>query len=94
MTSDRSQAYGRVTRTLDDLGPTKLLPEEQELVRETADALFFCEDLDADREARGGLAVCRELAGRLVESGRWLDETANRLIADLEACGPLLAARA
>jgi hypothetical protein len=86
MTSDRAQAYGRVTRTLGDLGPSKLLPEELELVRESADVLFFSEDVT---EAHRALETCRVLANRLVESERWLPETAARLIADLEACGPL-----
>ena len=29
MTNERTQAYGRVVQTLDELGPTKLLPAEQ-----------------------------------------------------------------
>src|SRR4051794_24277294 len=34
MTSDRSKAYGRVMRTLADIGPAKLQPAEDEIVRE------------------------------------------------------------
>lgn len=88
MTSNRSQAYGRVVSTLDELGPTKLLADELELVRECADLLFFCEDLGADPAARDALAACRELGRRLIESERWLEDTALRLLGDIEACGP------
>jgi hypothetical protein len=42
--ADRAQAYGRVVKTLDDLGPTKLLADEQETIRSAADALLFEED--------------------------------------------------
>ena len=37
MTNERSKAYGRVIRTLRDLGPTKLLPAEQARIRDVAD---------------------------------------------------------
>ena len=92
MTSERSQAYGRVVATLDDLGPSKLLADEIEFVREGIDVLFFCDDLTADAAAQDMLAGCRELARRLVESERWLEETAARLLADIEGCGPLVTA--
>ena len=92
MTSDRSQAYGRVVKTLDELGPTKLLAHELDLVRESADILFFCEDLAGDVSAREALASCRDLGRSLIESERWLEETALRLLRDVEGCGPLVAA--
>lgn len=92
MTSERSQAYGRVVATLDELGPSKLLADEIELVREAMDVLFFCDDLAADPSAQDALTGCRELSRRLVESERWLDETAARLLADIEGCGPLVPA--
>ena len=41
MTNERTQAYGRVVKTLDELGPSKLLPAEQARIREAADCLFF-----------------------------------------------------
>jgi hypothetical protein len=41
MTSERTQAYGRVVRTLTDVGPTKLHATEQEQIREAADTLIF-----------------------------------------------------
>ena len=87
MTSERSQAYGRVMKTLTDIGPSKLHADEQELIREAADTLFFAED------AGGAEALDRvdELATRLVDSGRLLDETAHQLLRDLEDSGPTAA---
>lgn len=89
MTSERSQAYGRTMKTLRDLAPTKLHDDEERRVREAADCLFFAEDPANDEGARDALADVRALARHLVDSGRWEEETADRLVADVEACGPL-----
>jgi hypothetical protein len=86
MTSDRTQAYGRVVRTLEDLGPSKLQPFEQDRIREAADNLIFAADLD---EARDTLAAVEALAEHLVASGRWTAERAEQLADDLLACGPV-----
>jgi hypothetical protein len=86
MTSERTQAYGRVMRTLEDLGPSKLQPLEQERIREAADNLIFAVDLDA---ARAALIDVEELAEFLVASGRWTTERAEELVSDLIACGPV-----
>jgi hypothetical protein len=87
MTSERSQAYGRVMKTLADIGPSKLHADEQEVIREAADTLFFAED------AGGAEALDRvdELATRLVDSGRLLEDTAHQLLRDLEDSGPAAA---
>jgi hypothetical protein len=84
----RAQAYGRVVKTIDDLSPGKLHEPEAQTVREAADALFFCEDLSADPAAEQALAGLYELVDRLVESDRVRAERAERLSADVEACGP------
>jgi hypothetical protein len=89
MTSKRAEAYGRVTRTIADLAGTKLHSDEQQIIREAADALFFCEDLGADQGARDALGAFHRLIDRLVESDRVLPETAGQLTADVESCGPL-----
>ena len=86
MTSDRTQAYGRVIKTLEDLGPSKLLPGEQDRIREAADNLIFAAGLD---EARDSLADVEALAEHLVASGRWTAERAEQLVDDLLACGPV-----
>ena len=89
MTSERAQAYGRLMKTLDSLGGGKLHPDEVEIAREAADALFFCEDLDGDATAEHALAAFHELTDRLLESERIMPETAHRLTAEVEECGPL-----
>jgi hypothetical protein len=74
-------------KTLDDIGPVKLLADEQESVREAADALFFCESA-TDTTAMDALDRIRAVIDRLVASERWTDERASELLRDLEACGP------
>jgi hypothetical protein len=86
MTCERAQAYGRVMKTIENLGPTKLQPDERDSIRETADQLLFTEDIDT---AESALTDAIELAVRLTESGRWIEETANELVADMAACGPV-----
>jgi hypothetical protein len=86
MTSDRTQAYGRVIKTLEDLGPSKLQPFEQDRVREAADNLIFAAGLD---DARAALDDVEALAEHLVASGRWTAERAEQLAVDLLACGPV-----
>ena len=74
-------------KTLADIGPAKLHADEQELIRDTADTLFFAED----SSAAPALGQVEELASRLIESGRLLEETARALIRDLEDSGPATA---
>ena len=89
MTSERSHAYGRVTKLVDDLSASKLHPAEQQTIRDAADALFFCEDLTADSDARRALDALERLVDNMLEADRFPPETAGRLQADVEACGPL-----
>ena len=91
MTSERAQAYGRVTSTLADVGPTKLQPTEQDLLREAADTLLFCEDVTADPAAQEALDKVEGLLDTLVSSGRWTAQRAAQLRSDIEACGPTIA---
>ncbi len=86
MNSERTQAYGRVVKTLEDLGPAKLQPAEQARVREAADTLIFAADLD---DARAAMADVDALAEHLVASDRWSEERAKQLVDDLLACGPV-----
>lgn len=92
MTSERSQAYGRVMRTIERAGPAKLSDAEQDRIRTAADALFFCEILSSDPDARAAVADMTALCRDLVESERWLDESAKGLLDDVVACGPLVPA--
>lgn len=90
MSPERTQAYGRVMHTLNELGPSKLLAEEQERVREAADSLIFAADLIEDPVALEALSDVEALCASLVESGRWTEITAVRLAKDLRECGPAL----
>jgi hypothetical protein len=76
-------------RTLEDVGPAKLNEPERERIRQAADTLFFAEDLGVDAEAREAVSDVTALCRHLVESERWLDETASRLLGDVLATGPL-----
>ncbi len=89
MTSERSQAYGRAIKALTDLSTSKFHAGEQDTVREAADALFFCEDLGADEHAARALDAVRVLLDDMVAAERMTAETAARLLADIEGCGPL-----
>jgi hypothetical protein len=86
MTSDRTQAYGRVVKTLDDLGPAKLQSAEQDRIREAADTLIFAAEAE---EAHAALQDVEELVEHLAGSGRWTPERAQQLLEDLAACGPV-----
>ena len=88
MNTERTQAYGRVVKTLDEIGPTKLQPAEQARVRDAADTLIFAADHD---EARAAMADVDTLAEHLVASDRWSEERARQLVDDLLACGPVTA---
>jgi hypothetical protein len=90
MTPRRSESYGQVMRTLREVGDAKLHPDERELVREAADALLFCGDLDAGPEARMALDDIVELTRRLAETGRWTADAADELLEDVAGCGPVL----
>jgi hypothetical protein len=76
-------------RTLEDVGPAKLTDSERDRVRHAADTLFFAEDLGTDADARDAVSDITALARHLVESERWLDETARKLLQDVLAAGPL-----
>ncbi len=87
MTSERTQAYGRIVKTLEDLGPAKLLAAEQERIRDAADTLIFASG--PDDHVVAALEDVRTLAGHLAESGRWTEERAAALVDDVAATGPL-----
>ena len=88
MNAERAQAYGRLMQVASDEGPEALEPEERTMLREAADALFFCEDISLDEEAREALSQIGDLTGTLVGSERWDAPRAERVLQDLEACGP------
>jgi len=69
MTPERARAYERVIQTLKEMGPSKLLGDE-EPIRYGADNLSFNRDLAQDAPARAVMGDIERL-GRLVESERW-----------------------
>jgi hypothetical protein len=91
VTGPRARAYGRVTRTLRELGAAKLLASEQARIRHAADALLFCAEVVQDSTARAAVSDIETLRNHLVESGRWTSERAGELSDAIWACGPGLA---
>jgi hypothetical protein len=89
VTSRRAEAYSRVVQVLNGPDGEELTREELIRVRENADALFFCEDLEVDSAARDAADEIADLAVELVESGRWDEDTAEELVSDILACGPV-----
>jgi hypothetical protein len=88
MTTERSQAYGRVVKTLADMGPTKLQKHEEEAIRHAVDTLLFASSMEPGTEAADAVREIGTLLERLVEADRWLFESADRLLRDVEDCGP------
>ena len=89
MTSRRAEAYGRVVRILTGPDAEELRAEELARIREATDELFFCEEIDSDPAARDAADEIADLAVELVESGRWDEDTAEQLVSDVLACGPV-----
>jgi hypothetical protein len=76
-----------VTKTLRDMGPAKLWPAEQAIIRDAADALVFATDLSSE-EARMALAAVVVLTDELIDAKRWTASRAQALLDDVWACGP------
>ena len=87
VTPERSQAYGRLM-TVISADEAALEPAEQQILREAGDALFFCEDIALDDDAREALSRVNDLAGQLVGAERWDPVLAEQVLQDLEDCGP------
>jgi hypothetical protein len=87
MTTTRARAYRRVAATLRDVGPAKLWPTEQAIIRDAADALVFAADLSSE-EARVALAAVAVLTDDLIDAQRWTASRAQQLLDDIWACGP------
>jgi predicted RNase H-like nuclease len=87
MTSERTQAYGRVIKTLDAIAAVKLQRAEEQRIRDAADNLFFAADIE---EARAALDDVDALVAHLVGSDRWTTERADELVQNLQACGPVI----
>ena len=93
MNSIRAQAYGRVMETIRAVEVTGLSDDESDRIREAADTLLFCDDLESAPAARAAMEDITALARELVADGRWMPESADLLLEDLGACGPSVVAR-
>ena len=82
MDNARSQAYGRVVKTLDHLGNVKLTADEAQTIRTAADALLF------EGDGYDELAAVEDLVQQLVDADRWTEASGRRLVDDVAACGP------
>jgi hypothetical protein len=82
MDNVRSEAYGRVVKTLADESAVELSADEQQTIRTAADALFF------DGDGYDELAAVEDLVQQLVDSGRLSAERGRQLVDDVAACGP------
>ena len=78
----RSEAYGRVVKTLADESAVELSAEEQQTIRTAADALLF------DGDGYDELAAVEDLVQQLVDAGRLSAERGRQLVDDVAACGP------
>ena len=88
MTNERAQAYGRVMKTLEDMGAAKLHDLERHRIRSAADALLFA--APDDPAALDELTGVEQMLRHLADSGRWSTQRANELSDDVAACGPAL----
>jgi hypothetical protein len=88
MTNVRANAYQRVVETLRNVGSVTLWPAEVACIREAADALLFCRDLDVDAAVREAMTALGAVGDAIVAAGRWTPQRAQRLLDDVWACGP------
>ncbi len=88
MTTNRARAYGRVMTLIDELGPAKLHADEQQTIRDAADALLFAFDVASDPDAKAALDELDQTMDRLVAAERLIPETADQLLDAVEGCGP------
>ena len=88
MTTNRARAYGRVMNLIEELGPAKLHADEQQAVRDAADALLFTTDVASDADAKAALNHLDDVMQRLVDGERLIPETSDAILDAVEACGP------
>lgn len=82
MDNVRSEAYGRVIKTLAEGAAPQLSAEEQQTIRTAADALLF------EGDGYDELAAVEDLVQQLVDAERWSPERGRQLVDDVAACGP------
>jgi hypothetical protein len=89
MTPERAPAYQRVSQTLKETGPGKLLGDEQK--RSARPQTILCRrDLAQDAPARAAMADIERLCRALPGSARWEKAAAMRLADDVSQGGATL----
>lgn len=86
MNADRATNYTHLMEYVRDVGPAKLLADEQERLRVAADTLVLSGMWD--EEARTAMDDVETLGDHLVETGRWEGESAERLVETVRSVGP------
>lgn len=86
MDARRARAYATSLSTI-----ASLHAREQDALRQAADALVFaCEPYEP--AVAGALRTADRVVDQLVDRGRLEPDVADRIVAELEACGPELPA--
>jgi hypothetical protein len=86
MTSQRAQAYATALKSLRDLKPSKFSDAQMDLFQQTADALFFTDEVD---ESTADLIASSHAEFDILgENERIMPETVKRLKDELDAIGP------
>ena len=88
MTTNRARAYGRVLTLIEELGPAKLHADEQQTIRDAADALLFSLDVASDDEAKDALDRLDDTMDSIVDAERLSRPADNALLDAVEGCGP------
>lgn len=88
MTNERHETFVEANGIMDRLGPSKLQPDEERLLRDCAEGLLLCSRPDGE-EAEVYRRRAAKQIDALVESGRWMDHTASMLREAIEGCCPV-----
>lgn len=85
MTPERHEAFKRASEIIDRLAAAKLHDDEERILREGAEDLFLCRDVES-AEAEETRKQVNETLDRLVESGRWSEGQAEPLREAIREC--------
>lgn len=88
MTDERYRAYRQVRAALVTDGAAVLTTTEREVLRDAAEGYLLMRSTEDEVEEL--TANVAAVLGRLVDSGRWRDDTAAAMLNAIEACGPCL----
>jgi hypothetical protein len=87
MNAQRYQSYLEAQSLIDRMSGSKLHPDEEGILRDAAEGLLLHRDPSSE-EADELRARASDQLASLVESDRWLPETAETLLGAIEGCCP------